>query len=549
MHLHADQTPSTGDAPTGQSGRHSIEMTRPLKERTLANVWTKMIADCFGSSLCMIVLTTAQIEIFGQSGCDGVRNICFFPAAVEIVQIADASKDLRVWQHGAVTKTPNVRFYASAPLLLSDGDSCDQLGQLVIADAKAREDGLDQEKLRMMADVVTSIILEWQLQKDDAIVVLDTTVPDWLIIASSQTWQVATKIYTGCKWSQVIHCEPSEKENALKMIKQKDAFFLQADTVSAGRLNLKFSPAYQPKKSHRRPVLCQNGGANCESHLQGIYIVSTQIVLPRCPAVPDVVDGLTLEYFLGRGSYGVVYRASWNAQSIAVKIMPTSAAAIEEAKMVKNLKHPNVLITHDFKEADGQCWMLLELCVHGSLLRCIDKGYYRKQQITRVLKTCHEIACGMECLHDHDIIHGDLTANNVLLGEGMSAKVCDFGRSRNALATTATETYGTVTHMPPELISEGILSKASDVYGFGIILIELVTCKRVYAGLRSSQVMAAKMAEHDPHIVMPEDAPEYFKSLCAKCTERDYKSRPSFTEITFIIDKVRQAITQPSSSG
>lgn len=542
LHLLAKQTPI--DEHLVERGRPSVEVARLPKERALANVWAKMIADCFGLSICMIILTTAQIEIFGQSGCEGVRNICLFPAAIEIIEILDASKDLRVWQHGAVTKAPHVRFYTSAPLLLSDGDSCDQLGQLVIADTKPRESGIDQERLRMLADVVTSIILEWQLQKDDAVVIVDTTVPDWAIIASSHTWQVATKIYTGCKWWQVVECEPSEKLNAFKMTQQDVVFKLQVSTVSTGILNLKFAPAYKAKKSQRRPVLCKKGGASCERHLQGIFIVSTQIMLPQCPAVPDAVEGLTLEYFLGRGSYGVVYRASWRSNSIAVKIMPSSAAAVEEAKIVKNLKHSNVLETYDFREADGQCWMLLELCVHGSLLRCIDKGYYRKQQNSRVLKTCHEIAYGMKCLHDHDIIHGDLTANNVLLGEGMSAKVCDFGRSRNALATTATETYGTVTHMPPELISEGILSKASDVYGFGIILIELVACKRVYAGLRSSQVMAAKMAKSDPHIVMPEHAPEYLKSLCSMCTEKDYKSRPSFSEITVILDNVQHAYAE-----
>ena len=84
----------------------------------------------------------------------------------------------------------------------------------------------------------------------------------------------------------------------------------------------------------------------------------------------------------------------------------------------------------------------------------------------------------MSHLHNRNICHGDLKCENVLLKsdtsepDGVTAKVADFGLSR-ALAAgqshLSTRRYGTVTHMPPELLSTGKLAVAADVYSFGIM--------------------------------------------------------------------------------
>ena len=94
-----------------------------------------------------------------------------------------------------------------------------------------------------------------------------------------------------------------------------------------------------------------------------------------------------------------------------------------------------------------------------------------------LLQTAADIAQAMTFLHSHDIIHGDLTGNNVLLSKsdkdtrGFTALVSDFGLSRVARdGTQQTKSFGSVTHMPPELLADGTLSKAADVYAFGVLL-------------------------------------------------------------------------------
>jgi mitogen-activated protein kinase kinase kinase 11 len=102
-----------------------------------------------------------------------------------------------------------------------------------------------------------------------------------------------------------------------------------------------------------------------------------------------------------------------------------------------------------------------------------------------VLRRARDVAAGLAHLHSQNICHGDLKCENVLLRsdasdpERVTAKVADFGLSR-ALAVgqshLSTRRYGTVTHMPPELLSSGKLTVAADVYSFGIMCEYHVLC-------------------------------------------------------------------------
>lgn len=88
-----------------------------------------------------------------------------------------------------------------------------------------------------------------------------------------------------------------------------------------------------------------------------------------------------------------------------------------------------------------------------------------------------DIASGLEYLHFMDIIHADLKLSNVLLKSttakpyGFVCKLGDFGLSKLSLLDkdVFTQSHGTLAYMPPEVLSEGKLSKATDVYSFGLL--------------------------------------------------------------------------------
>eukprot|EP00210_Caulerpa_lentillifera_P007047 g6741.t1 len=138
-------------------------------------------------------------------------------------------------------------------------------------------------------------------------------------------------------------------------------------------------------------------------------------------------------------------------------------------------------------------WLVLEYCDKGSLVKAVKKGLLNQEDSTEplldhVLLSALDVANAMNYLHSMDITHGDLKADNVLLKRatsdrrGFFCKVNDFGLSKfvDKNDYVQTFTYGTITHMPPELLKDEALSTAVDVYSFGMFLWELLAKTPAY---------------------------------------------------------------------
>eukprot|EP00198_Chlamydomonas_reinhardtii_P004100 XP_001693436.1 predicted protein [Chlamydomonas reinhardtii] len=120
---------------------------------------------------------------------------------------------------------------------------------------------------------------------------------------------------------------------------------------------------------------------------------------------------------------------------------------------------------------------------------------WNKRIAARALfRTAREIALGMKHLHSSNILHGDLKPGNVLLTSarvdrrGFIAKLADFGLSHVAHGPIATNTWGTLRYMAPEHFS-GTMSKATDVFAFGMLLWEMVTGKKPYENMTQGEVI------------------------------------------------------------
>lgn len=315
--------------------------------------------------------------------------------------------------------------------------------------------------------------------------------------------------------------------------------------------------------------------------------------------VKPPIPGVRLGPLLGKGSFGSVHYGTWNGAQIAVKVIQHMATEAEkqardeqlEAILGLKMMHPNIVRTFQFATKDrsstpaslserlrmdmnmngsipeegpntptGQrrmmeTWIVLELCNRGSLQDAIDKGAFRTQgtaqegspNMINIMRTATEIAGAMTYLHSLDILHSDLNGNNILLisntgidDRPFSIKVSDFGLSRIHIGekTVATQTYGTVTHMPPELLSEGRLSKAADVYAFGVLLWEMLTGARPWAGLRHVQIITHKM-RNGSQLKWPSDVYPAYKDLAQRCMNPDPHMRPAFLEALETLEQIR----------
>lgn len=206
-----------------------------------------------------------------------------------------------------------------------------------------------------------------------------------------------------------------------------------------------------------------------------------------------------------------------------------------------------------------QIWIVQHLCNKGSLYDAIEKGWLRQSislssppSLSSVVNTALEIASAMAYLHSQGILHGDLNGNNVLLSRhdandrGFVALVNDFGLAR--LIETAnihTKTIGTVTHMSPELLRHGMMSKASDVYAFGVLLWEMWNSKRAWAGMHMGQIIYSMTIKKNG-LALPEDAPKELRRVMEACLEEDPSLRLSFNEI---VSSLRGLLSSYCESG
>ncbi|KAL3151455.1 hypothetical protein ABBQ38_012460 [Trebouxia sp. C0009 RCD-2024] len=211
-----------------------------------------------------------------------------------------------------------------------------------------------------------------------------------------------------------------------------------------------------------------------------------------------------------------------------------------------------------------ETWLMLEFCDRGSLLDAVDRGWLLDEAshfsgvlgLNRLLLTGLELAKALAYLHRLDILHGDLTGGNVMLTSapvtkddprGFTVKVADFGMSRMHHDPTQTTTQGTITHMPPELVRNGLLHRSADVWAFGVLLWEMFSGQRAWAGMSYTQVMqAVGYEQRGPE--WPPSAPPPLAALGNGCFELDPDKRPTFKECVEQLNAMLASVEAPSSA-
>ena len=203
------------------------------------------------------------------------------------------------------------------------------------------------------------------------------------------------------------------------------------------------------------------------------------------------------EETLGVGSYGKVCKAKCGQLPCAVKLLhdtmfgtndPGISKFVEqfeqECGFLRMIKHPNIVqFLGTVRDPRSRRLALLMELMDESLTRFLQRSTCPLPYHTQ-LNICHDVALALAYLHSNDIIHRDLSSNNVLLiGEGSRAKVTDFGMSKligiNPRMTPAqTLCPGTPAYMPPEaLVNPPRYSNKLDCFSHGVLTIQIVTRK------------------------------------------------------------------------
>ncbi|OQS05394.1 hypothetical protein THRCLA_02460 [Thraustotheca clavata] len=182
---------------------------------------------------------------------------------------------------------------------------------------------------------------------------------------------------------------------------------------------------------------------------------------------------------LGEGATAVVYVAinKRTLKHYAVKCFDKSKMnatqvndLYEEVKILKRIKHPNVLQLYDFFEEPTHFYIVTDLLEGGELFdRIVDKEYYSEKEARDLIKI---MLFAIRYLHDLNIVHRDLKPENVLLtsrSDDTSIKIADFGYAKEDFDGQLTEKCGSPDYIAPEILSRAYYGKQVDIWSAGII--------------------------------------------------------------------------------
>lgn len=256
------------------------------------------------------------------------------------------------------------------------------------------------------------------------------------------------------------------------------------------------------------------------------------------PLVGQVLDRrYRIEARIAVGGMATVYRAVDTRldRVLALKVMhPTLAADgsfverfIREAKSVARLSHPNVVGVFD-QGTDGSYVYLAMEYVAGCTLRDVlrERGALQPRAALDILEP---VLAALGAAHRAGFVHRDMKPENVLIGDDGRVKVADFGlvRAVDTVTSTTGQVLGTVSYLAPEQLEHGTADTRVDVYACGVVLYEMLTGGKPYAGDTPAQVLYQALHEDvpPPSASVPGLAPELDR-LVAAATARDPGLRP-----------------------
>ena len=266
--------------------------------------------------------------------------------------------------------------------------------------------------------------------------------------------------------------------------------------------------------------------------------------------------GQTLSHFkitakLGAGGMGEVYRADDTklGREVAIKVLPEGfsdeperlARFEREARVLASLNHNNIATLYGFENEGDSQFLIMEVVGGETLAERIKQGAI---PIETALPLFLQIADGLEAAHDKGVIHRDLKPANIKVDDGDQVKILDFGLAKameeesaeddpalslsptlTLAATQRGQILGTAAYMSPEQARGRVVDKRTDIWAFGVCLLEALSGKRPFGGEDAPGTLA-KVLEAEPDLeTLPRGVPRALREVIERCLRKDPAKR------------------------
>jgi len=252
---------------------------------------------------------------------------------------------------------------------------------------------------------------------------------------------------------------------------------------------------------------------------------------------------------IGSGDFGAVYRGYYKNKLIAIKKVRTEEERILyneeyeeflcEGKIMLQLKrHPNIIRVEWICISRDTPAILMEFAPKGTLKEYLA-SCRENLPFDLILNLVKGIASGLAVLHEIGVVHRDVAARNILLGEDLVPKVSDFGLSRECATEGSYNSRGLhalpVKWMAPEAINHGRFSTQSDIWSFGIVMWEIITRDLPHKELDSTE---CKILIKDTFLT-PSIPSDYENSILADIIRRCWYPDPDIrTSASDIVESI-----------
>ncbi|XP_063398895.1 tyrosine-protein kinase SRK2-like isoform X1 [Mytilus trossulus] len=246
-------------------------------------------------------------------------------------------------------------------------------------------------------------------------------------------------------------------------------------------------------------------------------------------------DALTMDIKLGAGQFGEVWRGTWNKTTpVAIKTLKpgtmSTEAFLAEAFIMKQCKHDKLVRLYAVCSDGEPIYIVTELMSKGSLLEHLRSDEGQQLKFPQLVDVAAQIASGMGFLEAKKFIHRDLAARNILIGDNNVAKVADFGLAKIIEDDEYNPKHGSkfpIKWTAPEAALYGKFTIKSDIWSYGILLVELVTHGQIpYPGMQNREVL--EQIERGYRQSKPSKCPESMYDIMKKCWDKVPANRPTF---------------------
>ncbi|KAJ3674735.1 hypothetical protein LUZ60_005351 [Juncus effusus] len=335
--------------------------------------------------------------------------------------------------------------------------------------------------------------------------------------------------------------------------------YLRADTIDLKSLDLQLEKQYNRAWSKDKGAGGGGGGGGASG--------------PKEEWEIDLAK-LEIRYVIAHGTYGTVYRGTYDGQDVAVKILDWGedgystetetlslrASFKQEVAVWHKLNHPNVTkfvgasmgttalrIPENSAPGAGRstslparaCCVVVEYLQGGTLKQYLIKNRRRKLAYKLVVQLALDLSRGLSYLHSQKIVHRDVKSENMLLDKQVNLKIADFGVARVEAQNPKdmTGATGTLGYMAPEVLEGKPYNRKCDVYSFGICLWEIYCCDMPYPDLSFADV-SSNVVHQNLRPEIPRCCPHALATIMKRCWDANPDKRPDMDEVVRLLESL-----------